>query len=464
MKNHKLHVIAYDWQPGNKQEIEAAMSSSSRITYENDPGTFRLKLGMENYDVIILGVKPNRSRKNKNLTFDMLKSLRHDLPSTPVIVISATDQPQLIVEAMREGASDFIVSPCLPERIVSSVERVVTVNSQAKELAYLRRTQDVVYSFEDVVAETPSFRQIVDNLRKFAAFDSSMLFTGEIGTGKGFLAGTVHFNSPRRHKPFITIKCTNTSELMLESELFGHEPDAFPGADKLRIGRLEQANGGTVYLDEIRDLPLDLQAKLLRLLEEKSFERLGSSRTIFTDVRVIAATKGPLADRIADGRFREDLFYRLNVLPVRLPPLKERPDCIEALARKLLRQISTHICKPMNGFTDEAIQLLTSYHWPGNIVQLSNLIERAIILEESDLITPESLRSPGELGLPWQADNEGIPELTDNEVTLVLRALRECNWVQKRAAQKLGITARVMNYKIQKFNISHPRWRRNKGA
>ena len=452
MKNNKLQVIAYNWHPGNKQEIEAVMADSSCITYEDDPGVFRLKLDLESYDVIILDLK-----SGNDASFGMLKALRHDLPCTPIIAISSADQPQLIVESMRAGASDVIVSPCLPELIISAVERVVAVNTQVNELAYLRRTQDVVYSFADVVAETPAFRQVVDNLRKFAAFDAPMLFTGESGTGKGFLAGLVHFNSPRRHKPFIRIACTNVSDLMLESELFGHEPGSFPGADKLRIGRSEQANGGTVYLDEIRDLPLDLQAKLLRLLEKKSFERLGSNRTVFTDVRVIAATKGPLTDYIADGRFREDLFYRLNVLPVRLPPLKDRPDCIAPLAKKLLHQSAIKVCKTINGFTDEAIQLLTSYHWPGNILQLSNIIERAIILEESDQITPEALQSPCELVSPKQ-----LQELMDSETTLILQALQECNWVQKKAAKKLGISTRVMNYKIQKLKISHPKWRKNK--
>lgn len=458
MKDHKFHLIAYKWQPGNRREIKAALADSSRITYESDPGTFRLKLGMENYDAIILGIDSD----NIN-TFSMLRGIRRDTPSTPVIIASAVEQPQLIVEAMREGASDFIVAPYLPERIRCSVTRVVADSSLNHELNYLRRTQDVVYSFDDVVAETPSFRQLVDNLRKFAAFDAAMLFTGQIGTGKSFLAGAVHFNSARRARPFIRIKCTNVSEQALESELFGHEAGAFPGADKQRIGRIEQANGGTVYLNEIGDLPLDVQLKLLRLLEEKSFERLGGARTIFTDVRVIAATNSNLARRIAEGRFREDLFYRLNVLPVQVPPLKDRPDCIAPLARKLLGKITGNVCKPISGFTDQAMQLLTSYPWPGNILQLANVIERAVILEDGELITPASLLSPGDLVAAGAAGEEIIPELADSEYALLVRALRECNWVQKRAAQKLGISPRVMNYKIRKFRIAHPGWRRNKG-
>ena len=223
MKNQKVRILAYNWQPHNKQEIETALAASSRITYESDPGTFRLKLDQENYDVIILELQPENGS-----TFNMLRTLRHSMPFTPVIVTSGSDQTTLINEAMREGAYDFITDPFLPERIRCSVEKAVTDKSHVNELAYLRRTQDVVYNFDDVVAETPSFRQLIENLRKFAAFDSTMLFTGKTGTGKSFLAGTIHFNSPRRQKPFIKVNCTNMPEEMLESELFGHEAGAFP--------------------------------------------------------------------------------------------------------------------------------------------------------------------------------------------------------------------------------------------
>ena len=458
MKNQRFHVLAYNWQPGNKHDIEAALADSSRITYETDPGSFRLKLDRENYDVIILELQPENGS-----TFSMLRSIRKNMPFTPVIITCSTDQVDLIVEAMREGAYDFITDPFLPERIRCSVEKAVADKSQINELAYLRSTQDVVYKFDDIVAETPSYRQLIENLRKFAAFDSTMLFTGKTGTGKSFLAGAIHFNSPRRHKPFIKVNCTNMPEELLESELFGHEAGAFLGADKQRIGRLEQADGGTVFLDEIGEITPALQAKLLRFLEEKSFERLGGNRTIYSDVRIIAATNRNLAARINDGQFREDLFYRLNVLPVQLPPLKDRPNCIAPLARSLLARIVANVCKPISGFTDEAMRLLTSYHWPGNILQLANVIERAVILEEGNYITPFSLQSPGELVPADPARADKIPELEDSERALVLRALRECNWVQKKAAQKLGVSPRVMNYKIQKFSINHPRWRKHKG-
>ena len=458
MKNQKCHVLAYNWQPKNRREIETALAKTSRITFEHDPAAFRMKLGMEKYDVIILEVEPDNGA-----TFDMLHFIQETLPNTPVIVTHHDEsQAQLIAEAIHHGAYDCIVGRCLPERIRCSLAKAVDGSSRSNELAYLRRTQDVVYSFDDVVAETPCFRKIVGDLRKFAAFDSTMLFSGELGTGKSFLAGAVHFNSPRKDRPFIKIKCTNMPEQMLESELFGHEVGAFPGADKPRVGRLEQADGGTVYLNEIGDFSKEMQAKLLRLLEEKSFERLGGNRTIFVDVRIIAATNRDLTSRIADGRFREDLYYRLNVLPVRLPPLSERPDCIAPLANKLLARMSANMCKSMSGFTDQAMHLLIAYHWPGNILQLANVIERAVILEEGDLITPASLQGPGDLTSPVRVSADGIPELVDSECALILRALQESNWVQKDAALKLGISPRVMNYKIQKHQIAYPGWRRRK--
>lgn len=457
MKKQKFHVLAYNWQPGNKQEIEEALSDDFRITYENDPGTFKLKLGMENQDMLILAIEAE-----DDPAMALFREIRVGMPATPVIVACGSGHPELIAAVMREGVSACIEAPWQSERIRHVMEKIVAANSHINELAYLRRTQDAAYRFDDVVAETPNFRTIVDNLRKFAAYDSTMLFIGEIGTGKSFLAGTVHFNSPRRAKPFVKINCTNIAEHMLESELFGHEAGAFPGADKQRIGRLEQANGGTVFLDEIAELPLGLQGKLLRLLEEKAFERLAGNRTIYVDVRVIAATHRNLGALIASGAFREDLFYRLNVLPVQLPPLKERPDCVAPLAHKLLTAISTRVCKPIHGFTDEALRLICDYNWPGNILQLGNVIERAVILEEGEYISPSSLEGVDGFAPYDPVNAPTIPELADSECALLLRALKESNWVQKRAAVKLGVSARVINYKIKKYGITHEHWRKQK--
>ena len=268
------------------------------------------------------------------------------------------------------------------------------------------------------------------------------MITGATGTGKSFLSGTVHYNSPRKHKPFIKINCANIPEDLLESELFGHEKGAFTGAAKLRVGRFEQASGGTLFLDEIGEISLGLQTKLLRVLEEKCFERVGGNKTIYADVRVIAATNKDLPEQISKGRFREDLYYRINVLPIRLPSLTERPQCLLPLAQYFLLKYATSLGSSVRGFTDAALKQIQEYSWPGNIRQLANTIERAVILEDDDMVGTHTLSLPSEKRSSVTGDfnREVNGSLAGQEKELILDALEACLWVQKNAAQKLGIS------------------------
>jgi len=307
---------------------------------------------------------------------------------------------------------------------------------------------------------------MISTLKKFAQTDSTILITGETGTGKSFLSGAVHYNSHRRNKPFIKINCANLPETLLESELFGHEKGAFTGANKTRVGRLEQAKDGTVFLDEIGEMSAALQAKLLRVLEEKSFERVGGNRTITSDVRIIAATNRKPEDQVSDGSFREDLYYRLNVLRVHIPPLRERHECIEPLSDYLLDKICRNLKKKINGFAPQVLGAFKSYSWPGNIRQLANTIERAAILEETGLIEPQHVILPDLKKIPSPSGDgptlRPAESLAYKEKETILNALEECLWIQKDAARKLGITPRALNYKVKKFNITHARWRKNK--
>jgi transcriptional regulator with GAF, ATPase, and Fis domain len=285
----------------------------------------------------------------------------------------------------------------------------------------------------------------------------------------------VHFNSPRRKKPFVKINCANIPEDLLESELFGHEKGSFTGADKQRIGRFEQASGGTIFLDEIGEMNMRLQTKLLRVLEEKSFERVGGNKTIHSDVRIIAATNKDLVQQVENGMFREDLYYRINVLPVSLPSLRERKKCILPLADLLLKKICISMNCDLKAFSENSQNLMQDYDWPGNIRQLANTIERAVILEDNSVIhsanlaLPEKIRrhSP-EKKSEYHAHEtpgvrfEGGESLAEQEKELILRILEESLWVQKNAASKLGISPRALNYKINKLGITHPHWRRNK--
>ncbi len=456
MTNSKFSVLAYEALTDHRKSLREALAGTSEISFQTDPKSFARELGKKEYDIIFMNVKPSNSS-----TFNLLEKTRNQSPYTPIIITSKSEQTELVVQAIKLGAYDFISTPFSQARIQMVVQKAIHQRKLRNEIDYLRRSQDIIYNFDSIVAESPSFKKIITSLKKFAGTDSTILLTGNTGTGKSFLSGSIHYNSPRRNNPFIKINCTNIPETLLESELFGHEKGSFTGADKQRIGRFEQADGGTIFLDEIGEIPLEIQTKLLRVLEEKAFERLGGNKTIDVDVRVIAATNKKLEEQIAAGKFREDLYYRINVLPVILPQLKDRPLCIEPLAYKLLDKSCAMLKKKIHGFSPDALAIIKSYSWPGNIRQLSNTIERAVILEDSDMIESNSIHIP-DFHQPVPLSRRTSEPLETQEKELILRALEENLWVQKNSAKQLGISPRALNYKINKFSITHPNWRKNK--
>lgn len=452
----KFSILAYELIDDHRNSIRMALQDTSKVTFKNDPKSFKRALEQKEYDVIFISINPDTPQ-----AFGLLTTTQTQSPYTPIIITSKTERTDLIVQAIKLGAYDFISSPVSHTRIQLVVQKAIKQRKLRNEIDYLRREQDIIYDFAGIVGKSPSFKKIITGLKKFAQTDSTILLTGKTGTGKSFLAGSIHFNSPRRSSPFIKINCTNIQETLLESELFGHEKGAFTGAEKQRIGRFEQADGGTIFLDEIGEIPSEIQAKLLRVLEEKAFERVGGNKTIKVDVRVIAATNKKLEDQIMAGKFREDLYYRINVLPVTLPELKDRPLCIEPLASKLLSKACSTLKKNIVGFSPDALAIIKSYSWPGNIRQLSNTIERAVILEDSDTIEADSIQIP-DFHSSSPLTTRSSESLEKQEKELILQALKENLWVQKNAASQLGISPRALNYKINKFSITHPNWRKNK--
>ena len=465
------NILVYNSGPENNDHMESSLQGIGLLTFTSDQKEFQDQMNARQYDLIFLNIEPSAPD-----VFHLLEDTHKKSPSTPIIVTSTAEKAELIVQAMNHGASDFLVPPVSRERISMALERAIEIRDQRFEIDYLRRKQDVVYDFKDVVAYSSCMQDILKRLERFSRTDSTILITGDTGTGKSFLSGTVHFNSPRKKKPFIKINCANIPENLLESELFGHEKGAFTGADKQRIGRFEQANGGTMFLDEIGEISPGLQTKLLRVLEEKAFERVGGNKTICVDVRVIAATNKDLSRQIEAGLFREDLYYRINVLPIRLPALRERQECILPLANVLLEKFCKSLKRPeIKGFSQRALASLHAYDWPGNIRQLANTIERAVILEDDSLIhehnlsLPVSKRGPAarlEGGAPPPVSEEASAgrgaSLAGQEEELILKTLEDCLWVQKDAAAKLGVSPRALNYKIRRLGITHPHWRRNK--
>ena len=394
---------------------------------------------------------------------NILASLKQLSPDTPVIVIGQQLDSQLIVSAVKAGAFDVINKPFPPEKIKLAVSQAIDRRSLRNEIDYLRRQQDIVYDCEHIIAASSSMQNVMTTIQKLAQAESNVLVTGETGTGKSFLSGNIHFNSPRRAKPFIQVNCANIPETLLESELFGHEKGSFTGADKIRMGRFEQADGGTIFLDEFCELSFGLQAKLLRAIEEKAFERLGGNKTIHADTRIIAATNRDIEARIQEGEFRQDLYYRINVLRIHLPPLRERVACIEPLARYFLEKLSRVAKKAIDSFTPEVIETFRHYPWPGNIRQLSNTIERAVLLEDEKVISLKSISLPDLDAVKAPNNHPMNLRLSANQQKqMISNALEDNLWIQKDAARQLGITPRALNYRIKKLGITHARWRKNR--
>ena len=446
--------------------VQEALEAHYVVDYCTHGREMVSRLNKADYQIILLS--PYLLEAQDSL--EPLRQIKRVSPSIPVIVLSKGDEPSLIVEAVKAGAFDFIGEPYPKEKILLAVERALENRRLKNEIDYLRREQDIIYDFDAIIASSPAMKETISALKKFSQTDSTILLTGETGTGKSFLSGAVHFNSHRKQRGFIKINCANIPETLLESELFGHEKGAFTGANKTRVGRLEQGGGGTVFLDEIGEMSQGLQAKLLRVLEDKSFERVGGNKTIQSDVRLICATNRDPEQQVETGELREDLYYRINILRVHLPPLRERQQCIEPLAELLMQKACRNLKKHIQGFSPQALEALQGYKWPGNIRQLANIIERAVILEEAPFIQVQNITLPEPvLAKTQDISTEHAPPasppthtIRDQEKEMILKALEQNLWVQKDAAGELGITPRSLNYKIKKFGISHPRWRKHK--
>jgi len=388
-------------------------------------------------------------------------------PTTAVILMTAFGSVNTAVEAMKIGAFDYVQKPFEIEEMELKVEKALEHRRLKHEIEYLRHTQQDIYDFDRIIGASGALQSVLAIVKKVAKSNTTCLIRGETGTGKELIAGAIHHNSLRAARNFVKVNCAALQENLLESELFGHEKGAFTGADKQRVGRFEQADGGTLFLDEVGDMSANTQAKILRVLQEHEFERLGGTRTLRTDVRVITATNRNLPQMVANGQFREDLYYRLNVVSIEMPPLRERKDDVGALANFFLRRFASELKKRVDGISPDALKLLMRYNWPGNIRELENSIERAVLLCEGQQVTSTDLRL-GELSTSTPS-GEGSPvvkipptgiALEEIERQALIEALKMSNWVQKDAAELLNISPRVMNYKIKTLAIEYPRGRR----
>ena len=387
---------------------------------------------------------------------DLLRKMHEESLTVPVIMMTGYSSVEHAVEAIKSGAVDYLTKPLQPETLELAVNQALEVSELRQENVRIRTEISSLRSTRSIVGNSSALRQVMETIQAIAQSPATVLLRGESGTGKELFARAIHDQSPRHDKPFISINCAAMPEGLVESTLFGHEKGAFTGATEASAGAFERADGGTLLLDEITEMRLDLQAKLLRVIQEREFERVGGRRTQRVDVRLIATSNRPLEDEVAEGRFREDLFYRLAVVPIEAPPLRERREDIPALVRHMVERVCRESGTELKSVTDESLQLLSSYSWPGNVRQLANTVERAVLLSKSSALGPEAfgpLPSTDASSPAVHAANDVIftartLNLAEVERVAIDRALEVTGGNRTKAAQLLGCTDRTLRNKL----------------
>ncbi len=392
---------------------------------------------------------------------DILKQVKEKSPNTSVILITGNASAETAVEAMKEGALDYITKPFNIERLKLQVAKALEKSRLVLENQYLRQQLHGRYHFDNIIGTSQAMQKVFSRMEKVVATDSTILILGASGTGKELVAKAIHYNGPRKNKPFVAINCGAIPADLLESELFGHVKGAFTSAIADKPGKFEVANGGTIFLDEIGDMPLQLQMKLLRVLQEHEFERVGSSKKIELDVRLISATNVDLQDQIKKGHFREDLYYRLNVIPVHLPSLKERRGDIPQLARYFLEKTCKEMGRQMT-IASDALQAMENYGWPGNVREMENIIERVVALTDSDVIhytdlptdIAESLKETEKISTQLTSAGVNLNLLVaELEKDLIQQALLISRGVKARAAELLGLNRTTLVEKMKRLGL-----------
>ncbi len=435
---------------------ESAVRDSLRKWFEDDGYSVETacdaavalkRLEAQKFDILLIDIRmPGMDG------MELQEKLRAIDPNLIVIIMTAYASVDTAINALKRGAFDYITKPFEPENLSQLIANAVRQRGVAAENAQVRRKIEELTSFDEIVGESMRIREVLDTVKTVAATDVTVLIQGESGTGKELFARAIHANSKRRYFPFIPISCGALPETLLESELFGHEKGAFTGAQYRRKGKLEMAQGGTVFFDEIAHLSAKTQVDLLRVLETKQFTRVGSNEVIDVDFRIVCASNEDLRQAVADGKFREDLYYRINVFTIVLPPLRERRTDIPLLANHFLRRCATSMSKPVEGISDDAMNLLTSHVWPGNVRELENAIERAMVITKGPKIVADDLPLL-KSGAQYGARDDSLEEVAREHIQRVLEANE---WNMTRAARILKIDRVTLYNKVKKFGIERP--------
>ncbi|RPI27866.1 MAG: sigma-54-dependent Fis family transcriptional regulator [Acidobacteria bacterium] len=447
MQKVKFSILVADDEAPQRQLMRAVLEKDFTVVTAATGEEARQLLSHRNFDLVITDERmPNMSGS------ELVRWIRDNAPETPVVVLTAFGSIQTAVEAIKLGAADYLTKPLKsPDELRLVVSRLLEQRILQNERLVQRAESEVNFPIADIVAESQPMKKALELGARVAPQTTTVLLTGESGTGKEVLARFIHRASPRSDAPFVALNCAAITETLLESELFGHEKGAFTGATQTRQGRFELAHGGTLFLDEVAEMNMDLQAKLLRVLQEREFERVGGTKTITVDVRVIAATNRDLAGCLKSGSFREDLYYRLNVFPIHLPPLRERKEDIIPVAEHFLTKLVKRMGIGPKKLSVEAKSVLYNHEWPGNVRELQNAIERALIIARSVEIIPEDL--PVQIPRPLTALNPART-LAEIEKTAILKALEANAGDRRRTAEQLDISLRTLQYRLKEYGLT----------
>ena len=456
--NDQIKILVIDDDDSGRDALTMLLQSAGYEVTSAATGESALDLiDHEQYQVIVSDLfLPDKSG------LDILQNVRKISPDTEVIVVTGHASAQTAVRAMKEGAFDYITKPIDFDELKIVVSKALEKQKLLSENMYLRRQLQGRFEFNNIIGSSPAMNLVFERMRRIVKTDSAVLVTGESGTGKELVAKALHYNGSRKERPFIAVNCSAIPETLLESELFGHVKGAFTGAIKDKPGKFEAANYGTIFLDEIGTLPLHLQVKLLRVLQEHEVERVGSNKIVKLHVRVISATNSDLECMVKRGEFREDLYYRLNVIPLHLPPLRERQQDIMHLAAFFMEKQCRLMGRALCTVSKQALEALEQYSWPGNVRELENVIERMIVLTDAAVITLDDVpakivgEKPGGEALYVTMPSEGVDlgtTISRIEHTLIVQALESAGWVKARAAALLGINRTTLVEKIKRLKI-----------
>ena len=449
----KNTILVVDDDPAHRTMLRALMGGWGYNIFEADDGSAAIEEVKNRYfDLILMDV-----RMLKVSGLEALAQIKSYNPAIPVIIMTAFSSVETAVDALKKGAYDYLTKPLDFDKLRVTLKRAMEHLQLKEENRLLKRNLSQQFDRQNIIGRSPAMANLLDTVAQVAPSEATVLLTGESGTGKELIAGALHFNSHRKEAPFIKINCAALTETLLESELFGHEKGAFTGADRRKEGCFVQANGGSLFLDEVSEMPLTMQVKLLRVLQEREITRVGGEKVIPVDVRVITATNKDLLQLVKQGAFREDLYYRLNVVGLEIPPLRTREDDIPLLAQHFIKMFASKNKKEIKAFTPKAMDSLLRHAWPGNVRELMNAVERGVVLAQSEYLDDTDLRifhgGSHENSGPVMLNHETPRPLEEVEKETVLRTLESTGGNKSETARRLGITRKTLHKKLKKYGV-----------